>query len=221
MDARYLWQDMLHPTIARYLAYRHYAAVSKRSLLLFWDKIFNNSLLEIKNVAGNLKKKKFKITLKQFLYTGTVAGPIMNYVLYHKIMCCITRLCVVSQEYVLYHKIMCCITELCAVSQDYVLYHKIMCCITKLCTVSQNCVLYHKIMCCITRLCAVSQNYVRYHKIMCCITKLCTVSQNYVLYHKIMCCITRLRAVSENYVLYHKIPYYIGISFEVLSLYII
>ena len=33
-------------------------------------KIFNNSPLEIKNVAGNLKK--FKTTLKQFLYTYSV-----------------------------------------------------------------------------------------------------------------------------------------------------
>ena len=32
-------------------------------------KIFNNLPLEIKNVAGNLKK--FKIVLKQFLYTYT------------------------------------------------------------------------------------------------------------------------------------------------------
>jgi len=32
-------------------------------------KIFNNLLVEIKNITGNQKKKRFKIALKKMLYT--------------------------------------------------------------------------------------------------------------------------------------------------------
>jgi len=56
MDAQYLQHDMVHPTTARHLAHRQHAAASKSSLI-FWDKTFNTLFLEIKKVAGNLKKK--------------------------------------------------------------------------------------------------------------------------------------------------------------------
>jgi len=59
------------------------------------DKIFNNLPLEIKNVAGN--QKKFKIALKQFLYTYT-----LTHFIHWKSTLINHELCTVSQNSLLY-----------------------------------------------------------------------------------------------------------------------
>ena len=127
-DAQYLQQDMLHSSTARHLAHRQHAAASKSSsLLLFWDKIFNNLFVEIKSVAGKLGKS-LKLLCNSFctlIYFIHWNSTWINH-------------------------------ELCTVPQNCVLYHKIVYWIIKLCTVPQNCVLYHKIVYCIIKLCTES-----------------------------------------------------------------